>query len=111
MRTRNNQTTTIARPVGSASERTASRRIEKPIDFSLDLPHAQSVVLAGTFNNWDLKRTPMRKEATGKWTTTLWLPKGRYEYQFVADGQWIKDPKATDSVINPFGTINSVLLV
>ena len=110
MHTRHTRSTTVARPMASTSGHTVSRPIEEPIDFILKLPHAQSVVLVGTFNNWNLNRTPMRKDRGG-WKTTIWLPKGRYEYRFVADGQWINDPDATESVRNPFGSTNSVLVV
>jgi hypothetical protein len=36
---------------------------------------------------------------------------GRHEYLFVVDGQWLPDPKAKESVQNPFGGRNSVLVV
>jgi len=68
------------------------------------------VVLAGTFNAWDVKRTPLRKFPEG-WKTTLWLPPGRYEYRFVVDGQWMNDPNQQDSAPNDFGGTNSVLVV
>jgi 1,4-alpha-glucan branching enzyme len=111
MDTRHTHSSTVARPMVSTSERAVSRPIEKPIDFTLNLPQAQSVSLVGTFNKWDSKRTPMRRDPVAGWKTTIWLPKGRYEYRFVADGQWISDPNARESVRNPFGTTNSVLVV
>ena len=111
MQTRHIRSTTVARPMASARKHTASRPIEKPIDFVLNLPQAQSVALAGTFNNWDAKRTPMRPDPVAGWKTTIWLPKGRYEYRFVVDGQWVSDPNAQESVQNPFGSTNSLLVV
>jgi hypothetical protein len=36
---------------------------------------------------------------------------GRHEYLFVVDGQWVPDPKAPETVPNPFGGRNSVLVV
>jgi hypothetical protein len=36
---------------------------------------------------------------------------GRYEYMFVVDGQWLPDPNAKESVQNPFGGKNSLLVV
>lgn len=80
------------------------------MDFALNKPGARSVAIAGTFNDWDPKRTPLRKEANG-WRTTLWLPPGRYEYRFVADGEWMNDPRERDSSPNQFGATNSVLVV
>ena len=110
MKPRHTRSTTTARPVAPPA-RKVERPIEKPVDFVLDNPNAQSVALAGTFNDWDLKRTPLRKETNGGWKTTLWLPPGRYEYRFVVDGQWLSDPNAKESAPNQFGSTNSVVVV
>jgi hypothetical protein len=40
----------------------------------------------------------------------MWHSKS-YEYCLVVDGQWIPDPKAKETVGNPFGGRNSVLTV
>ncbi len=109
MQRRHTRSSTVARPV-APPERSAERPPEKPVEFKLNKPGAKEVALAGTFNGWDLKRTPMRKEADG-WRTTLWLPPGRYEYKFVVDGQWMSDPREQDSAPNSFGGTNSVLMV
>jgi 5'-AMP-activated protein kinase regulatory beta subunit len=47
----------------------------------------------------------------GRWFKTLVLPPGTYEYLFVADGKWLRDPSAKGAVPNPFGGVNSVLTV
>jgi CubicO group peptidase (beta-lactamase class C family) len=52
---------------------------------------AKMVSLAGTFNNWDEMRNPMRW-IDGAWTLVLDLKPGSYEYKFVVDGVWIPDP-------------------
>ncbi len=102
------RSSTAARPVPPPV--TSERPAEKPVDFTLNKPDAKSVVVAGTFNGWDLKRTPLRK-SSGGWKTTLWLPPGRYEYRFVADGEWMSDPNEKDSAPNEFGGTNSVLVI
>jgi 1,4-alpha-glucan branching enzyme len=89
----------------------APRQGEKSIEFKLRNPHAKSAFVAGSFNSWDLKRTPMRKESDGEWKATVSLAPGRYEYRFVVDGQWISDPMAKESVHNTFGSTNSVVTV
>lgn len=71
----------------------------------------KTVFLAGLFNRWNPKATQMMRLHDRKWAKELWLPAGRYEYLFIADGQWIADPKARDDVPNPFGGCNSVLKV
>jgi len=83
---------------------------EKTVEFRLSMPQARTVCVAGTFNNWDIKRNPMQKDATG-WKITVPLAAGRHEYRFVADGQWLSDPNAKESVGNDFGSTNSVLVV
>jgi hypothetical protein len=47
----------------------------------------------------------------GRWMKKLTLPPGVYEYRIVADGEWIPDPLATETIPNPFGGHNSVLKV
>ena len=83
---------------------------EKTVEFRLSMPQARTVCVVGTFNDWDTKRTPMQKDGTG-WKANIPLAPGRYEYRFVADGQWLSDPNAKESVGNDFGSTNSVLVV
>jgi len=111
MRPRHIRSSTTARPV-SPPVRATERPVEKPVDFILNLPGVKSATVAGTFNGWDLKRTPLHKDPNGGWKTTVWLPPGRYEYKFVIDGaQWFSDPGAKESVPNEFGSTNSVVVV
>jgi 1,4-alpha-glucan branching enzyme len=85
--------------------------VEKPVEFILGEPQAHSVAVAGSFNDWDASRTPMRATPEGHWKATVWLPAGSYEYRFVVDGRWISDPSARESVQNTFGSTNSVLVI
>lgn len=110
MQPRHTRASSTVRPV-APPPKAVTRPVEKPIDFLLNLPHAKAAALAGSFNGWNPERTPLRKETTGGWKTTLWLPPGRYEYRFVADGQWLSDPGAKESVPNNFGSTNSVVEV
>ncbi len=72
---------------------------------------AKAVHVAGTFNKWDPHVTPMQKTRPGKWELALSLLPGKYEYRFVVDGQWMEDPLVKTTVPNPFGGVNSVLVV
>src|SRR5712671_119482 len=108
MQPRHIRSTTVARPVPPPA-RAAARPVEKPVEFILNLPGVKSATVAGTFNDWDIQRTPLRKDGNGGWKTTVWLPPGRYEYRFVIDGaQWYSDPGAKESVPNQFGSSNSI---
>ena len=81
------------------------------IELMLSAPKARSVFVAGSFNGWDPQRTALRKDSRGVWHVTLPLSAGRYEYRLVVDGQWQEDPSAKESVPNPHGGRNSVLVV
>jgi hypothetical protein len=73
-------------------------------------PDAQIVEAAGDFNGWNPSQTPLEQTADGAWTVTLPLEPGRYEYQFVIDGeQWIGDPFAAEQSDDGFGSRNAVL--
>jgi len=47
----------------------------------------------------------------GRWLKELILTPGVYEYRLVVDGEWMSDPRARETVTNPFGESNSVLRV
>lgn len=88
------------------------RRVEEGILFGLDAPNARSVYLTGEFTNWSREGVRMNKdEDDGLWKATLLLDAGEYEYRFIVDGVWIKDPNNADSVLNEFGQENSLLIV
>ena len=77
---------------------------------------AQSVFLAGSFNDWDPTRMPMERLGDGSWEAELDLAPGRYEYKFIVDGAWCCEPgradaECADCVPNPFGTLNRVIEV
>ena len=93
---------------GQGSKSVNARNLKVQVEFKLTAREAKSVAVAGSFNKWSTKKTPLRKEGEC-WTTTLELPRGRYEYRFVVDGNWVSDPNAKESVANPFGSSNSVL--
>ncbi len=79
--------------------------------FALELPEAQAVFLSGEFNGWSPQTIPMKRAGNGPWEAVVPLPPGRYEYKFVADGQWITDPRALEQAVNQHGSFNSVVVV
>ncbi len=88
------------------------RRIREGILFLLDAPNARDVRLTGEFTGWSSEGIRMDKdEKDGLWKAVLDLEPGEYEYRFIVDGVWIKDPNNTDSVLNEFGQENSLLIV
>ena len=81
------------------------------IQFAFPAPEARQVSLAGDFNNWDSKATPMHKGTDGVWHVGVTLKAGRHEYRFVADGVWQDDPAAQQRTTNALGTQNCVKTV
>ena len=72
---------------------------------------AKKVYVAGSFNDWKPETTPLNLTGNGRWVGNLSVKPGRHEYLFVVDGQWLPDPNARETVQNPFGGKNSVLIV
>lgn len=82
----------------------------KETTFSVQLPLARKVSVAGDFNNWDTGKLNARKDPRGNWSVKVSLVPGRYEYKFFVDGSWMNDP-AAPSVSNTYGSQNSVVEV
>lgn len=78
------------------------------VRFTTHQPQAQSVELAGDFNQWI--PLPLKKEANGTFVGDLALSKGTYAYAFVLDGQkWVPDETVPRRVEDGFGNVNSLL--
>jgi 1,4-alpha-glucan branching enzyme len=89
-----------------------SGEIEKrKVVFKVRAPGAKKVQLAGEFNDWDPDSHPMQKDDEGFWKVTLRLSPGKYEYKLLVDGLWWEDIGETNTVRNPLGTLNKMLVV
>ncbi len=62
------------------------------VEFSIYAPYAESVYIAGDFNNWNTSQLPLKKDELGVWKRVIYLPPGRYEYKFIVDGEYVADP-------------------
>jgi len=82
-----------------------------PIHFEFNSPEAVTVHVAGSFNEWSARATPLTRGYGGRWGKVVSLAPGAYEYCLVVDGQWILDPMNQVSAANPYGGRNSVLTV
>jgi hypothetical protein len=72
--------------------------------FTYYSPKASQVYVVADFNGWDVGKLPMVNiEGTGLWQRIVPLDKGRYEYKFYVDGQWVSDPNNPDKSVNEFG--------
>lgn len=60
----------------------------KPVLFEVSAPSAKKVALAGSFNDWNTKQYYLEKSSGGKWSISLELEPGSYEYKFLQDDDW-----------------------
>jgi hypothetical protein len=68
---------------------------------------SKTVMLAGSFNNWNPDKLSMTRVDSG-WITTIYLGPGKHYYKFIADGKWMVD-KDNELVENDgMGNDNSV---
>ena len=72
--------------------------------------HANLVVLAGTFNNWDQSQYVFGREGD-EWVCRIDLEPGKHAYKFIVDGNWILDPGNAVTEEDAAGNVNSVLVV
>lgn len=81
---------------------------DKTVTFNYWAPSATAVYVAGDMNGWNEKATALTKnEETGLFSVTMKIPAGSYGYKFVVDGDWVLDPKNSET--NTQG--NSLLVV
>lgn len=81
------------------------------VAFALHVPHAQSVLLAGSFCDWELGAIPLKRQKSGLWKTTVSLEPGTHRYRFIVDGQWYDDPECARKEANPFGSEDCIVVV
>lgn len=77
--------------------------------FSYYSPRASRVYVVADFNEWKVDQLPMENvEGTGMWQRLVPLKKGRYEYKFYVDGQWVNDPDNPNKTANEFGENSTI---
>jgi 1,4-alpha-glucan branching enzyme len=76
--------------------------------FDVHVGGAREVYLVGTFNDWHPTTLPMVDRGLGRWEKEILLPPGTHQYLLVADGRWIPDPGAEETVPNPYGGVNCI---
>lgn len=80
------------------------------VRFEIYQPNAQTVSLAGDFNNWNLEDTQLKQNHDGIWRVTLRLKPGQYQYMFLVNGKkWTPDPKSKEYIDDGYGHKNSLI--
>lgn len=85
-----------------------AKQIKKKVEFTLDAPTANAVLLAADFTGWQQKPLALSRQKTGIWKVAVSLPSGAYQYRFLVDGQWQNDPSCATRCLNDFGVENCV---
>jgi hypothetical protein len=82
-----------ASPAG-ANVAAAIRDTLRLVRFIFVAPGASRVAVAGDFNRWSPRATPLvAAESGGVWAVTVALAPGRHRYAFVVDDtQWVREP-------------------
>jgi len=83
------------------------------VRFVLRQETANSVALAGSFNEWSAASHPLaRGTSRGVWTVVVALPPGEHLFMYVVNGtEWVSPPLAEDYVDDGFGARNGVVVV
>lgn len=77
--------------------------------FTYYSPRASQVYVVADFNDWKVDQLPMENvEGTGMWQRLVPLKKGRYEYKFFVDGQWLNDPDNPNRTATEFGENSTI---
>ena len=92
-------------------KKTGPKIKRRRITFRYENADAKNVLLVGNFSNWDEKKHPMKSHGAGRWEKSVLLAPGTYEYKFIVDGKWERDPANKEYRSNSFGTQNSVIQV
>jgi len=84
----------------------------KKVEFRLEAEAGSKVSVAGTFNNWDPDKNPMKGNPdSGHYKAVIVLAPGKHEYKFVVNGEWRVDPNCPELAVNDQGALNSVVCV
>ena len=82
------------------------------VSFIFPGENAESVYIAGDFNNWSRWATPLTYSPQhGVWHVCVPLTPGRHAYRFICNDKWIHDPHNPLNEPNPFGGLNSIIEV
>jgi chromosome partitioning protein len=79
--------------------------------FALAAPSAESVKIAGEFNDWRPEDLKLARPERGIWELDMPLDEGAYRYKFIINGEWMNDPHNVETMANPFGGNDSVVHV
>ena len=90
---------------------TAVSTVDVAFTFPADV-HADSVALCGDFNDWSAEATALERGDDGSWQISIPLEPGRsYRYRYLLDGERWENGQADRYEPNPYGGVDSVIVV
>lgn len=101
----------VAIPTTSGKAPSTFDAPEGSLSFSYTAPPGESVTVAGNFNGWDPFMYTLQEKTPGRYSLTLPLPPGTYQYVFFHRGQRVLDPHNPNRVYTKDGKIASVALI
>ena len=73
------------------------------VTFSIEAKDAKKVTVAGDWNKWSVKASPLKKLKDGTFKGTVDLQKDKtYQFKYVVDGNYVNDNQADEYVWNDF---------
>ncbi len=102
----------IVEKISQAMKKAVLRKTSEflPVSFQFK-GDVSSVYVVGDFNNWVPNENARLDRINGVWKKRFSLKPGSYKYRFVVDGKWQQDPSNPLNEVNPFGELDSLLLV
>ena len=81
------------------------------VTFTIPADNAKKVAVVGDFNNWNAKKSALKKQKNGLFKGTFDLPKeSSYEFKYIVDGEYINESEADRYQWNDYaGSENAVL--
>lgn len=107
----------VAKKAAPAVAKAAPAKAQAPtgaaaieVAFERFSPASGTVDLVGSFNEWKVGKTPLKRGKDGTWSVKLKLKPGTYEYKFVYDGKFYEPDPDRQQIQGPFG-VNNLLVV
>lgn len=82
------------------------------VTFTVPAKEANSVSVAGEFNEWSIDANVLKKLKNGNFKGTINLPKDNtFAFKYVVDGEWTNESDADGYEWNEFASAENSMLV
>ncbi len=87
------------------------KRVLEGVLFSFQDTSAKSVMIAGDFNRWIAEPMYLANRELGLWQKIVPVREGRHRYKFLVDDEWKLDASNPESEMNPYGAVDSLIII